>query len=118
MKQIDAALTKTPPLGQAPVIASFVGAAVAWDTIYYTANPINDSNPVVFRLQCSIRLRMYYDYSIFTNLHIADYPELQTLERGRIVTLYGVIRNIHDMQVDLDLSGLIIKPHHFWDRGY
>ena len=112
------AMSKALPLGRQALIASFVGRAVCWQTWFFGGTPIHDYQPDIIRLQCTVRISMtHVSLDIFMTVNLADYPELRTAQRGQGITLYGVITKVDEFTSELDLCGLVLKPHHFWDSA-
>ncbi len=115
---IHAALTKAPPLGRGDLLQSFLNRAVRWQTYFFGGTPIHTYAPDIVRLQCTARIKhTHVSLSIFATVNLADYPELRTAQRYQGIVLYGVTTAIDEFTFELNLCGLELQPHHFWDAS-
>ena len=89
-----------PPLMRGKASAAHVGKEVDWIAIFFSGEMESKERAfVAFRHEPSKRM-------IFAHVKIADYPWLQTAQRGEPVQLRGRIAGIDPLRIKLDAVSL------------
>ena len=85
-----------PPLMRSKARAAHIGKEVDWTTTFFSGEMENEKRAfLAFRHEAS-------DKMIFTRASLADYPWLQSSQRGEPVRLRGRISKIGPLTIDLE----------------
>ncbi len=89
-----------PPLMRAKARATHIGKEVDWTATFFSGEPEDEQRVfLAFRHEAS-------DKMIFTRVVMADYPWLQSMQRGALVRLHGRISDIGPLTIDLKAASL------------
>ncbi len=89
-----------PPLMRAKARVVYIGEEIDWTAAFFSGEPEDEQRVfLAFRHEPS-------DKMIFTYVALADYPWLQSMQRGELVRLRGRIVDVGSLTIDLEVASL------------
>ena len=89
-----------PPLMRSKATATYVGREVDWTAEFFSGEMETKKRAfLAFRHEAS-------DKMIFTHANLADYPWLQSMQRGELVQLRGRLSKIGPVTIEFEASNL------------
>ncbi len=90
-----------PPLMRARARAAYLGKEIDWTAAFFSGDPEDEQRAfLAFRHEPSQKM-------IFVRVALADYPWLQSAQRGERVRLHGRISDVGSLTIDLEAVRLV-----------